>query len=294
MNATAFQGIFAALVTPFDEHGNVNYGEMKRLVRYLLNRGIDGFYVCGSTGESFLLSQEERKELLETVLEENNGQKTVIAHVGNISTAFSKDLVMHACDAGADAISAVTPFYFNFSSEEILRYYFDLMDAGNKPMYVYNIPDRSGVTLTPDMLTVLRTHPLLKGVKFTSSNFFDMACMKQRHPECVIWNGMDQMLASGLAAGADGAIGSTFNVISPIAQKLSKAFFAGDRETVLKEQNKINEFISLCIGHGALKIERAILEAEGIHVGQCRRPFLPLSAKGEEAARRVYRLFMQA
>ena len=114
-----FQGIYAALVTPYTEDGAVNCREAKKLVRYLLAKGIDGFYVGGSTGEAFLLTQEERKLLLEAVLEENNGQAKVIAHVGQISTDLACDLARHASKAGAHGVSAISPFYYKFSFEEI-------------------------------------------------------------------------------------------------------------------------------------------------------------------------------
>lgn len=110
-----YAGLHAALVTPYTETGEVNYRELKKLVRRLIAEGIDGFYVGGSTAETFLLTESERKGILEAVLEENNGEKLVVSHVGAISTRQAVDFAQHAEAAGADAVSAISPFYYKFT-----------------------------------------------------------------------------------------------------------------------------------------------------------------------------------
>ena len=102
-----YHGIYAALVTPFTDHGKVNCDELQKLVRYLIGQGIDGFYVGGSTAEAFLLSAQERKSVLEAVVEANAGEKKVICHVGAISTDHAVDFAQHAQRTGADAVSAL-------------------------------------------------------------------------------------------------------------------------------------------------------------------------------------------
>lgn len=283
-----FKGIYAALLTPFDQYGQVNLKEMKKLVRYLIGKGIDGFYVAGSSGETFLLSLDERKRVLEAVLEENNGEKTVFAHVGHISTEFARDCAVHARQAGADAVSAISPFYYKFTAEEVKQYYFDIMDAGDLPMFIYNFPSQSGFSLTSDLLDELCANGHVAGVKFTSNEFFQMERMKASHPELTLFNGFDQMLLSGLAAGADGGIGSTYNVLAPVIREIYDGFLNGDMDTARRSQARVNEVISITRKYGTLKCLKAILQMEGIEMGEMRRPFLPLPQEAMAEMRQIY------
>ena len=287
MTENKFKGILAALITPFDAQGEVNYAETRHLVRHLIQKGIDGFYVCGSTGEAFLLSEDERKRILDCVLEENNGEKLVLAHVGSISTREAQRLAVHASAAGADAVSAISPFYYKFKQEEIVGYYLDISNAVPAPMFIYNFPNQSGFSLTPDLLDRICRGGNIAGVKFTSNNFFDLDSMKSRNPELTIWNGFDEMLLSGLAAGADGAIGSTYNVNSPIALHVYHSFLEGDIAGAQQWQHQINAMLTIHKKHGNLKMLRRVLELEGVHVGQSRPPFLPLGPEADEDAQYV-------
>lgn len=291
MRNEKFKGIVAAIVTPFDGTGEVNPAAIRALVRHLIGKGIDGFYVCGSTGEAFLLTEEERRRVLDCVLEENNGEKPVIAHVGAISTREAIRLAKHAARAGADAVSAISPFYYKFSQEEIARYYLDISAAVPTPMFIYNFPNQSGFALTPALLDRLCAEGNIAGVKFTSNNFFDLEVMKSAHPGLTFWNGYDEMLLSGLAAGADGAIGSTFNVNAPIAKRVYQCFGAGDMAEARKWQHKINEMLTINKRHGNLKMLRRELELLGVPVGACRPPYLPLDAGAEADARDVAERF---
>lgn len=288
-----FKGIYAALLTPFDQFGQVNVKEMKKLVRYLIGKGIDGFYVAGSSGETFLLSLEERKRVLEAVLEENNGEKTVFAHVGHISTEFARECAVHARQAGADAVSAISPFYYKFTADEVKQYYFDIMDSSDLPMFIYNFPSQSGFSLTTDLLDELCANGRVAGVKFTSNEFFQMERMKAGHPELTLLNGFDQMFLSGLAAGADGGIGSTYNILAPVIRKIYTGFLSGDMETARENQAYVNEVISVTRKYGTLKCIKVILQMEGIEMGEMRRPFLPLPQEAMDSMHRICEEFVR-
>lgn len=284
-----FQGIYAALVTPYTADGEVNYKEAKRLVRYLIGKGIDGFYVGGSTGEAFLLTQEERKLLLEAVLEENRGEAKVIAHVGQISTDLACDLAVHASKAGADAVSAISPFYYKFSLEEIKGYYRDIMAVSQAPMFVYNFPNFSGFSLSPEVLDDLCSEGDVAGVKFTSNNFFDMERMLRKHPELTIWNGFDEMLCCGLAVGADGAIGSTYNILCPIAKKIYGYMKEGHMEKARDCQELINRMVSVSKKYpNIFGVIKAVLDMDGFSMGGLRKPFSPLPESAKEDIEMIY------
>ena len=286
-----FEGICAALLTPYDASGNINPKALKQQVRWLINKGIDGFYVCGSTAEAFLLSADERKRILDAVCEENNGEKLVIAHIGQISTQFALELGRHAKSAGADAVSSISPFYYKFSNEEIKNYYFDLMNGLEMPFFIYNFPAFSGFSLTPELLDEMCQCPYVAGVKFTSSNFFQLERMKHAHPQLTIWNGYDEMLLSGLSAGASGGIGSTYNALCEGVRRIYDCHKAGDSAAALKAQHIVNNMISVICRYGVFPSIKAILGFEGMDFGECRKPFLPLCSEGKAALKAAYEAY---
>ncbi|HRX58788.1 MAG TPA: N-acetylneuraminate lyase [Eubacteriales bacterium] len=283
-----FHGIVAALVTPFSKDGGVNYGELKKLVRFLIGGGVDGFYVDGSSAETFLLTEKERKNILETVIEENNGEKFVICHVGSISTDAAVGFAKHAESAGADAISAISPFYYKFSKEEIIQYYKDIMQSSALPMFLYNFPAFSGFSLTEDVLDELKTCGNLAGVKYTSSDYYLMERMKTKNPGLVLWNGFDEMLLAGLMMGADGGIGSTYNCMAPLIRNIFDSFRAGDIALAQSYQRRANAIIETMLRYGVFASVKTILGFQGLDLGGCRKPFAPMPPEGEKALRAVY------
>jgi N-acetylneuraminate lyase len=290
--AKEYKGLLAALVTPFDSEGKLKTGELKKLVRFLIKKGVDGFYTAGSAGEAFLLSLEERREILRAVLEENNGEKLVIAHVGHISTAFASELASDARSQGADAVSAISPFYYKFGFEEIKNYYFDIIEASGMPMFVYNFPDFSGFSLTPEKLNVLCGNKLIAGVKFTSSNFFDLERMKTRNPNLAIWNGYDEMLLSGLSAGADGGIGSTYCCLLPLIRGIYDNFTVKEIHEAQRFQQRVNACIEVICRHGVFASIKVMLGFEGLSFGDCRKPFKKITARGVKELKEVYENYL--
>lgn len=201
-------------------------------MQFNIQQGIDGLYVGGSTGEAFIQSLSEREQVLEIVAEEAKGKITLIAHVGCVSTADSQQLAASASRYGFDAVSAVTPFYYPFSFEEHCDHYRAIIDSSNGlPMVVYNIPALSGVKLTLDQINTLVTLPGVGALKQTSGDLFQMEQIRRAHPDLVLYNGYDEIFASGLLAGADGGIGSTYNIMGWRYQAIAKAIREGDNAT---------------------------------------------------------------
>jgi N-acetylneuraminate lyase len=287
-----FSGVLSALITPYTEHGEVNFTELKRLVRYEINKGIDGFYVGGSTGEAFLLTQNERKKILEAVVEENNGEKLVLSHVGQISTSFAIDLAQHAKSVGVDAISAISPFYYNFSVNEIKNYYFDIMNHCDMPMFIYNFPAFSGFTLTNDILQDFCQNPNVIGVKYTSNDLYQMERMKTLNPNLVIWNGYDEILLSGLVAGADGGIGSTYNCMCQLIRRIYDNYRKGNMEAARASQQIANHVINIMIKNGVIASVKTLLEFDGFSFGGCRKPFADMTEIGRKELFEVYQKYL--
>lgn len=271
-------GIFPALLTPFDASGRINEDSLRKLVSFNIAKGVDGFYVCGSTGEAFLLSHEERKRILEVVVSEVAGRVAVICHVGAISTDFSIELGRHAVVTGADAVSSIPPFYYKFSTDEVLGFYRDLADAIELPVIPYNFPALSGVSLSGDLIRQLRKHPRIAGVKFTSSDLFQLERMKKADPELIVYNGFDEMFLAGMAMGADGAIGSTYNFMPGKFLGIRERLLAGDLPGARALQDQANEVIQVLIATGKpLVAQKYLTGLIGIPCGDCRRPFIPLT-----------------
>ena len=276
------EGIIPALVTPFDSKENVDYGALAELVERLINQGVGGFYSCGSTAECFLLTEEERKKVMETVIRTANGRVPVIAHIGNIGAEKTADLARHAQDVGATAVSSVPPFYYKFSFNEIAGYYETIANAVDLPLIVYSIPAFSGVEINADNLKTIMDASGAKGLKYTSYNLFELDKIRRRFPDLKIYSGHDEVLLNALPIGIDGAIGSTFNVMAPKFIALKEAFAQGDMNKAAVIQGEVNDIIELMIKVGVNQSIKYWLTKAGISCGNCRKPF---SAITEEQAK---------
>ena len=280
-----FAGIYPALLTPFDGDEGINYGELKRLARMNLDKGVKGFYVGGSTSECFLLSMDERKKILETVIEENNGQGTILAHIGCIRQQDAIELARHAQAAGADAVSSIAPFYYGFSKQEIRDYYMGIADQVDIPMIVYYFPGNSGVNMSLEDVSFFLDDPRFAGIKFTSNDLHLMTRIRIAHPDKAIFNGYDEICLSGLAAGADGAIGSTYNFMAEKFLGIQAAFERGDIAAAQKAQREAVRIIDGLIRVDVMPGEKAVLDMMGFHMGPCRKPFRQVTSEEKEYLR---------
>ncbi|CAH1665891.1 N-acetylneuraminate lyase [Hyphomicrobiales bacterium] len=212
--AQKFGGILSALVTPYRADFNLNEDIIAGLIDHELGQGVAGFYVGGSTGEAFLQSPEERGRLIAAVARAARGRGTLIAHVGTIATEDTLSIARSAADAGFDAVSAIPPFYYDFSAAELIAHYKALAAATPLPVIVYNFGGRTG-KLGPNEILQLLDDPRVIGIKHTSQDFFQLERFKTHRPDAVIYNGYDEMCLGGLAMGADGAIGTHLQLHGP-------------------------------------------------------------------------------
>lgn len=270
-------GVFSALVTPFHADGSLNLGMLAPLAEFELAQGLHGFYVGGSTGEAFLQTPAERQMVLAAFARAVNGRAKLIAHVGAIATDEAIGLAHAAADAGYDAVSAIPPFYYDFSVAEVLAHYRALADATPLPLIVYNFPAKSARPLSTADLLALLAHPKIIGVKHTSQNLYQLERLKTAAPDAVIYNGFDEMFAGGVAMGADGGIGTTFNVMGRLFVDMLAALRRGDMAGAQALQTHANAVIDVLIEVGVFPGTKAILKILGLDCGPCRRPFSLLS-----------------
>jgi N-acetylneuraminate lyase len=271
-----FGGVFPALLTPFDKYDNINAGALGRLIELNINAGVSGFYVAGSTAEVFMLTDGERKLIYETAAKYAGGKVTLIAHIGAISTKQAIEYGKIARSLGYDAVSAISPFYYKFSFEQIKRHYFTISEAVGLPMIIYNFPNFSGVNLSVSDISQFLANPGFIGVKHTSSDYYALESFKAAFPDKVIYNGFDEMFLCGLSMGADGGIGSTYNFMADKFIRMKKKFEAGDMSGALEEQKTVNAVIDALKKVGVMEGEKEVLCQLGIDFGHARAPFSEL------------------
>ena len=281
------KGIFTALLTPFKEDYSINEASLKKLVEFNLEKGINGFYVGGSTGEGMVMTTEERKEVFRIVKEAAGDKVPMIAHCGAISTDAAIDMAKTAESLGYDAVSAVAPFYYSFPAPAIKQYYTDIVSSVNIPMVIYNFPGGNGFTFTPDYAAEMFQDKRFVGIKHTSANLFDLQQFKKKIEGVTVFNGFDEMCLGGLSMGADGAIGSTYNFMGDKFLKIYDEFHNGSIKKAQEIQDEANVIITEMIKYGVFQCEKAVLTHMGIDMGPCRRPFLPISKEGWESMKKV-------
>jgi N-acetylneuraminate lyase len=285
------RGLVAATYTPFKPDGSLDLAAVPAVVERLLADGVDGFYVCGSTGEGVSLSTPERKQVTEAYVAAVKGRVPVVVQVGHNAIAEARDLAAHAQAAGADATSAMSPSYFKPGSVAMLVECCAQIAAAapSLPFYYYHIPVMTGVGLP--MLEFLKHAteriPNLAGLKYTASTIHEyQECVALDGGRFDVLYGFDELLLPALAVGAAGAVGSTFNIAAPLYRQVIEAFGRGDVDAARESQLKAVQMITTIARHPFHPAMKVILGWLGTPCGTCRPPLPELSA-GDQAALRA-------
>lgn len=277
-----FKGVAVALNSLYDENNNLNIEATKKLVLKYKEIGVNGVYACGSTGEGFLLSTEERKQLAAAVKEVTGGDMFLIVHVGSASTKESCELAKHAESIGADAISAVPSVYYRLPEESIALHWNTITEAADLPFIIYNIPALTGYDLSYNLFKKMCANEKVIGIKNSS----DSTCQIERFSQLggkdfVVFNGPDEQFLAGRLMGAKAGIGGTYGTMPELFVHINKLIEKGDIEKAKVWQNRINECIFDLLScpslYGASKAVMTI--RFGIDCGKPRLPFLPLEDK---------------
>lgn len=277
------RGIIPALLTAYDEHGSFDVDRSNALIDRLIDDGVDGLFIGGSTGESFLQSTDERMTALESAAEHIAGRIGVIAHVGALDTPTTLRLAEFASTLQISALSAVTPIYYALTPQAHADYYRSLAAVTELPLIAYHIPGRSGVDLPAEWFLELAEEGVIQGVKYTSTDLYPLIEMRRSAPEgFLVYNGSDEVLLGGLAMGADGGIGSTYNAIPGVYRAIWNAFETGDIDAARTHQAEANHFIAEMNNYNFLAFLRQILEIRGLRMGNSRRPLPSLSPEQHE------------
>ena len=274
-----YEGIFPAFYACYDNSGNVDANAARALTRWLVEKGVNGLYVGGSSGECIYQGVAERKLLLEAVMEEAGGKRTVIAHGACNNTADSRELAAHAESLGVDAIAAIPPIYLKLPPHAIAKYWNDISDAApNTDFVIYNIPQLAGVSLTVPLLRQMLKNPRVIGVKNSSMPVQDIQMWLDEG--AFVFNGPDEQLVSGLVMGAGGGIGGTYGVMPELYGKLYQLVKQGDLETARAIQNDCCRIIcKMCSCHGNMYavIKEILRRNGGPDIGSVRAPLAELA-----------------
>ena len=275
---TKYQGIIPAFYACYDANGANNPTAVREMTRWFIEQGVQGLYVGGSSGECIYQSKEDRKVTLENVMAVAKGKLTIIAHVACNNTADSQELAAHAESLGVDAIAAIPPIYFKLPPYAIAKYWNDISDAApNTDFVIYNIPQLAGVALTIPLLKEMLKNPRVIGVKNSSPATQDIQMFADEG--CIVFNGPDEQLISGLVMGAIGGIGGTYGVAPKLYVELYRCVKAGEMAKALEIQNDCCRIIyKLCSGHGNMygMIKESLRKLGAPDCGSVRAPLAEL------------------
>ena len=280
-------GIYVPLVTPFKQNGEVDYDVLAKATKFVLAKGADGIYACGGTAEFCLLTTEERKRCLEVIIANADG-KEVIAHVGSQSTAESVELAKHAAAAGANMLSAVAPYYYGYTFEQIKEYFRKIAHATDLYLMIYNAAQARSYSL--EEMKQLLEDDKITAVKYTGQNFYFLERLVHSCPDKKFYTGCDEAFLAGAAVGSDGAIGTTYNYYADKYIEARQLFLQGENGRALDIIHKLNSITECILSTQSLTAAtKYIMSLQGLDIlPVSREPFSPLTEQDMTKIKQTY------
>ena len=272
-----FRGAATALVTPLTESG-IDYEAFGKFVDWQIEEGINALVVCGTTGESSTLTDEEHRAAISFVVDRVAGRVPVIAGTGSNDTAYAIELTKHACEAGVDACLVVTPYYNKTTQAGLIAMYNAIADASTKPLILYNVPSRTGVGIQPATYAQLADHPNIAAIKEANGNISSVVETAALVGDKLdIYSGNDDQIVPILSMGGQGVISVLSNVLPRQTVELCDKFFAGDVAGAAKMQCDMLELINSLFCEVNPIPAKAAVAAMGFCENYLRLPLVPMS-----------------
>ena len=279
--ARELDGVYSALFTPLNENDQIDFDKVEALLRYQVEGGLSGFFVCGTTGEGLLLSFDERVELVRFVVDRlkndpvlKNSNAKVIAHVGHPNSETAGKLAARAADAGADWIGSIGPVFYGGTFESMKRHYSTIARATELPFMIYSFESR----IIPERDTQLFDIPNVAGIKYTGTDFFSLQQLARRVDHTVAWiSGADELFVAGQAMGCQAGIGSTYNFMPDKFARMQKLCRANDFHAAMEIQKDINKVIDYFCSFENWSFRKAFMRYIGLDCGHCRPPYARLT-----------------
>ena len=283
-----FAGSYVALVTPFQADGSVDFGKLRELVNWHLAQGTDGIVALGTTGESSTMSHEEDDELARCIIETVNGKIPVIVGAGSNCTQTQLEKSRKYHDLGADGLLLITPYYNKANDEGMYRHFATVADAIDTPVILYNVPGRTGCSISPACCARLAKHPNIAGIKEASGNIsYTAKIARLLSDDFCMFSGNDDMIVPVMSLGGCGVISVWANICPKECHDLVAAFAAGDVATARAMQLRYLELINaLFCEVNPIPIKEAMNQL-GMNVGGYRLPLCEISDAGRETVRRA-------
>lgn len=296
---TKYHGVIPAFYACYDDEGNISPERVEALTQFFIDKGVQGLYVNGSSGECIYQSVADRKLVLEHVMKVAKGKLTIINHVACNNTKDSMELAKHAEELGVDAIAAIPPIYFRLPEHAIAKYWNAISSAAsNTDFIIYNIPQLAGVALTPSLYREMLKNDRVIGVKNSSMVVQDIEIFNTLGgPERLVFNGPDEQFLGGRLMGAAGGIGGTYGAMPELFLKLNDLIATGDLETARELQYTINKIIGHLVScHGNMYgVIKAVLKInENLDLGSVRSPLAPLVKEDEPLVEEAARIIREA
>lgn len=279
-------GLIAAPHTPFDAQGEVNLPVIDRVAEHLINDGVKGVYVCGTTGEGIHCSVEERKKIAERWVTAAQGKLSITLHTGALSIRDAVELSRHAETLDIDATSVIGPCFFKPGSlDDLIDYCQAIASAAPSKGFYYYHSGMSGVNFDMEQFLLKGEEkiPNLTGIKFNSPDLYEFQrCLRVSGGKFDIPFGVDEHLPGGLAVGAIGAVGSTYNYAAPLFQKIIQDFNAGNQAAVQQDMDRVIALIRVLVEFGGVAAGKAAMQLHGIDVGDPRLPLRKLTSEQKQ------------
>ncbi len=286
-----FTGAGVAIITPFTEDNRVNYEKLAELVDMQIKAGTDSIVICGTTGEASTLTDEEHKLCIECACKAAAGRVPVIAGTGSNDTEYAVWLSKEAKEIGADAILSVTPYYNKASQTGLAKHFLKIADSVDIPMFLYNVPSRTGCNIAVDTYVELSGHKNIVATKEASGNISAIAQIIARCPNLDVYSGNDDQVFPILALGGKGVISVASHIIPTQMHDICALYFKGEiekaREIYFKYLKLMND---LFIDVNPIPVKCA-MNYMGLEAGPLRLPLCDLSEKNEEYLKSVLKSY---
>jgi len=274
------KGSIVALVTPFDEKGNVNYQKLRELINFQIDNHTDGILVLGTTGETPALTEEEQDEIVRVAVAESNGRVPIIANSGNNNTEKTLIKSIKYEKMGVDALLVITPYYNKPNSSGMVEHFYRIADNVHIPVYIYNVPSRTGICISAEIVEELSKHPNICGIKEASGDMsYAMKLAKLINEDFDILSGNDDITIPLMSAGAAGAVSVWANIMPKEVRQMIHAYIEGETEGANKMQLKYLPLINALFCETNPVPIKEIMNIAGMNVGSCRLPLGPVSNK---------------
>lgn len=281
----AISGPYVAIVTPFHPDGSLNEEALREQVERQISFG-NNIFCNGTNGEFFVLSDEEKRHVTSICIEQAKSRVSVVSHIGELTLEQTIAHGKAVQSLGLDAVSVITPWFAALREPELIEYYRQVADSLDIPVYLYNIPARTGNTITPEIADVLAAHSNIYGIKDSAGSYDSLAGflkVSRRHPQFDVFTGPDSLILTGYQEGCVGCVSGIANIVPDLVNQIYTAFKQGDMKSANKAQERINYLrANLYPIAFAPAVVKKTMNLLGENVGESRYPVRFTDAEGDK------------